>query len=67
MKKFEVLAILLMFTFCTLAAGCGGGTDVRANSTTIGQELTDLQQAKEQGVISEKEFEKAKKSILARD
>ena len=68
MKTIKTLAIILLFALCTLAAGCGGGsTEVRATSTTIGQELTDLQQAREQGVISEEEFEKAKKRILARD
>ena len=68
MKKFKVLAIILLFAFSSLVAGCGGGgAEVRATSTTMGQELTDLQKAKEQGVITEKEFEKAKKEILARD
>jgi hypothetical protein len=33
--------------------------------TTIGQELIDLQQAKEKGVISDEEYFNAKKEILA--
>ena len=33
--------------------------------TTIGKELIDLQQAKEKGVISDEEYFKAKKDILA--
>ncbi|OKY74641.1 MAG: hypothetical protein BM485_12405 [Desulfobulbaceae bacterium DB1] len=68
MKKVKALTIILLFTFCTLAAGCGGGgAEVRTTSTTMGQELTDLQQAKEKGLVSEEEFEKAKKRILERN
>ncbi len=34
-------------------------------TTTIGQELLDLQKAKEKGVISDEEYFNAKKDVLA--
>lgn len=68
MKKMKAVTAVLLFAICLSLAGCGGGAaEVRATSTTIGQELTDLQKAKEQGVITEEEFEKAKKTILTRE
>ena len=52
-------------------AGCwGGGADVRNSninrSTTVGQELIDLQRAYDQGLISEREYERARRRILKR-
>jgi hypothetical protein len=45
--------------------GCGGGGATTEVSTkTLGQELTDLQQAYDAGAISESEYEKAKKALL---
>jgi len=48
--------------------GCSaGGAKVQANQTTLGQELMDLDEAHEKGVISDEEYEKAKKNLLKRD
>ena len=50
-------------------AGCGGGdTEVRqqTNTTTMGQELMDLNKSYEAGIISEQEYKRAKKAILKR-
>lgn len=47
-------------------AGCGGGgatTKVEARGTQ-GQQLLDLKEAYDKGVITEKEYEKAKEKIL---
>lgn len=59
------LAILLALAL----GGCwGGGADVRntntARSTTVGQELIDLQRAHDQGLIDQKEYERQRKRIL---
>jgi hypothetical protein len=48
-------------------SGCGGGgakvqTETRA--TTTGQELTDLDKAYKQGIITEEEYKKQRKKIL---
>ncbi len=58
MSLFLVLAILL--------AGCGTRVNQSVQSTTKGQELQDLEAARQQGVISEKEFKKQKRKILKR-
>lgn len=63
MKKFIFLLPLALFTL----GACGGGGAKSTNinsSTTMGQELTDLQAARDKGLISEKEYNKARKDIL---
>jgi len=50
-----------------LIAGCGGGdSSVQASTTTVGQELTDLKKAYDEGIITEKEYEESKERILER-
>ena len=68
MKTIKIITWTILLSFCLIAAGCGGGgADVRATNTTMGQELTDLQKAKEQGLVTDDEFEDAKEKILDRD
>jgi hypothetical protein len=59
------LAILVALT----AVGCGGSKeDVKSEpvmvTTTLGQELQDLDKAFKDGIITEKEYEKAKKALI---
>ena len=50
-----------------LTAGCGGGdSTIEASTTTMGQELSDLKKAYDEGIISEQEYEKSKQNILGR-
>jgi hypothetical protein len=57
-----------------LAAGamvtaCGGDTtrvESETHTTTIGQELLDLDRALDRGLISEREYERTKEDILRR-
>jgi len=56
-----------LFLAMLLTAGCGGGdSSVQASTTTMGQELTDLKKAYDDGIISEKEYERSKEQILER-
>lgn len=60
MKKMFILMVVLS-TFSLF--GCGG-TDVRNQTTTTGQELLDLKAARDAGVITEKEYDRKRKDIL---
>jgi PBP1b-binding outer membrane lipoprotein LpoB len=70
MKRKLILLLLALIVFFVIFSGCCGGskeTKVVTESskiTTTGQELQDLQKAKESGAISEKEYEETKKKIL---
>jgi hypothetical protein len=46
---------------------CGGGgakTSIQTSNTTMGQELMDLNASYEQGLISARQYNRAKKEIL---
>lgn len=64
--KVSIIAVVV-FTIVMggLFVGCGGGgARVQQSNVSLGQELTDLQTAREKGIITEKEYEKAKKELL---
>jgi len=65
MKFFRILVVLTMLGFSSAATGCGGGgAEIQATNTTMGEELHDIKQAFDQGIITKKEYERAKKDIL---
>lgn len=69
MKKLLVPA-LIGFSAMTLLSGCiglslGGGTTSKSQSPTLGQQLTDLQMAKNSGAINETEYQTQKAKLLA--
>ena len=50
-----------------LAVGCGGGgAEIKQSNTTMGQELMDLEESYKKGIITEKEYNKAKEAVLDR-
>ncbi len=68
MKKLLVPA-LIGLSAMTLLTGClnlqlGGGTTSRPQSPTVGQQLMDLQHAKDTGAITEAEYQAEKAKIL---
>ena len=69
MKKLLV-SVLIGFSAMTLLSGCiglslGGGTTSKSQSPTLGQQLTDLQMAKNSGAINETEYQTQKAKLLA--
>ena len=64
--KVTVIAVVI-FTIVMggLFVGCGGGgASVQQSTVSLGQQLEDLQATREKGIITEKEYEKAKKELL---
>ena len=69
MRTFRIWCLILFVVTCLNFAACGGSkTEVKSEpttvTTTLGQELQDLDQAYKDGIITKKEYEKAKKKLL---
>jgi hypothetical protein len=60
---------LLALSIPVLFTACGGDeTKIQSSTTTttMGQELMDLDRAYQQGIISKSEYERAKQDVLRR-
>ncbi len=69
MSSLKILAFGLAVLTAVTVVGCGGSkTEVKSEpttvTTTLGQELQDLDKAYKDGIITEKEYEKAKKALI---
>ena len=69
MKKIGILIIaaFVILSVGLTTTGCGGrkaSAPVETTNTTLGQELVDLQQAYEKGIITEKEYKDLKKQAM---
>jgi hypothetical protein len=65
--RIIVLAAALTGAAFGLAACGGGGAEVENSSTTVGQQLLDLQKAYEAGAISKEEYDDQREKILDSD
>jgi hypothetical protein len=67
MKKLFI-SLLAGLSAMTLLVGCethlGGGTTNRIEQPTVGQQLIDLQKAKEAGAITDTEYQAQKAKLL---
>ena len=64
-----MLPILISLASLTLLTGClnlelGGGSTTRTQSPTLGQQLIDLQKAKDTGAISDADYQAQKAKLL---
>ena len=60
-------SLLLIAIFCPLTS-CGSSTKVsNTNERSVGQQLTDLEQAHRQGIITDREYSKLKKAIISKN
>jgi len=78
MKRSRIwfVSIMMMILFSLSSCGClGGGSKSKGGeatattstrTTTLGQELQDLDAAHKKGIISDKEYEEKKKELLKR-
>ena len=68
MRLIRICALALAVLLCINMVACGGKKETKSESititTTLGQELQDLEKAYKDGIITEKEYEKAKKRII---
>ncbi len=67
MKLFRFLAVIMMLFGALGFSACrGGGADVKTQSysTTLGQELKDLEEAYNKGIITEKQYKNAKEKLI---
>jgi len=69
MKKLLIPAMIGLAAM-TLLSGClglsiGGGATTKPQMATVGQQLVDLQKAKDAGAITEAEFNAQKAKLLA--
>jgi uncharacterized lipoprotein YehR (DUF1307 family) len=69
MKLIRVGALILIVLVSVSLTACGGKktkTDFNTETvtTTLGQELLDLNKAYKDGIITQKEYEKAKQALI---
>ena len=67
MRKGNVFALTGAIIICLTLTSCGGGgakVESSVSTQTLGQQLIDLEKAYKQGVITEKEYRKAKESLV---
>jgi len=69
LKSFKFCVLIVIVMVGVNFAACGGGkSDVKSGSstvtTTLGQELQDLDKAYKDGIITKKEYDKAKKRLI---
>jgi len=67
MKKLFIpsaIVLLGMLLFAGCVASVGSGTKTVVNKPTLGQQLTDLQKAKDSGAITEAEYQTQKAKLL---
>ncbi|GMG86372.1 hypothetical protein [Biformimicrobium ophioploci] len=67
MKESSLARLAIAMTAVAALSGCVAGNEVKmeqVRNTTIGQELIDLERAKEQGLLSDVEYYQLKEEIL---
>ena len=65
MKLIRILTILVFLAIPVGMFGCGGGgAQVKQQTTTLGQELKDLDDAYKKGLLDEKEYQKVRKELI---
>jgi len=67
MKRVTMWMLIGLIAVSVALTSCGGGgakVETKTKTTTLGKELLDLDKAYKDGVITEKEYQKAKEQLL---
>jgi hypothetical protein len=65
MTGVRLLAVLVLLAIPAGLAGCGGGgARVQQQSTTLGQELQDLEAAYKKGIIDKDEYKDLREEVI---
>jgi len=67
MKLVRVLVAAVLIIGYAGISGCGGGgakVNSQTYTTTLGQELLDLEASYKNGIITEKQYNEAKKALI---
>ena len=59
----SVIVVLLLFTTIVSCIAVGSGGKKVENKTTLGQQLIDLQKARDEGAISAQEYDELKEKL----
>jgi hypothetical protein len=62
-RAIGIIVILLLMTSLTSCIAVGSGGEKMTHQPTIGQQLIDLQKARDEGAITAKEYEELKDKI----
>ncbi len=63
-RMIGILAVIVLVSGISGCAMGNRGTVYYNRTTTIGQELLDLQKAKDEGALSEEEYDKVKEDLM---
>ena len=64
MKKIALVSIITIISVGLTGCGRGSKTTTNVHTATTGQQLTDLQTALDNGLITQKEYDTKRKNIL---
>lgn len=64
MNRSTLCTLLALGLATTTLSGCGSNAKVEARTTTVGQELQDLDEARNKGLITEAEYQQKRKEIM---
>lgn len=66
MDHRRLLTVLLLCAAAMTVAGCSSNAKVEAHTTTVGQELQDLDAARDKGLLTEDEYQQKRREIMKR-
>jgi hypothetical protein len=59
-----LLPSVIVIAMSISLTSCGGTKVTSTNERSVGQQLTDLEQARQQGIITDREYARLKRAII---